>query len=174
MFLEGMWNATLSDSNEPLVENDVLNYMLSNHSLLISKPDLVQDNIEDNTSQNNDSSEFDNSSQTNQTVEGNNSAEVNSSDTNQSNGETTDPVFEEQGNDDSSGGIQAPMSEEQLESDLISDNSLIYTGISTITLVFVGLIMLFRMRRRRKKKASIEQVPLMDNMQKTNIHQIGE
>ena len=165
MFLEGMWNATLSDSNEPLVENDVLNYMLSNHSLLISKPDLVQDNIEDNTSQNDDSSEFDNSSQTNQTVEGNNSTEGNSTDTNRSNGEITEPVFEEQENDDSSGGIQAPVSEEQLESDLISDNSLIYTGISTITLVFVGLIMLFRMRRRRKKKASIEQVPLMDNMQ---------
>ena len=135
MFLEGNWEADIVNSEGPLATSHNIQYMLSNASLGAKKIVFIPEDETTIDNQSNDDS-VDNNTDTNNTDTNNNNPIVNNSDTN---------------NDGNSGIVNSP-SDEELDSELSSESALIYTGISCLTVLFVSMMFVMKVRKRRKAK----------------------
>jgi len=134
MFLEGNWEAEMVNSEGPLATSHNIQYMLSNASVGAEKIVFIPE----------DDSPIDNQSNGNQS---NDDPVVNNTDTNNDN-----PIVNNDTNNDDNSGIANSPSDDELDSELLNGNALIYTGISCLTILFVSMMFVMKIRKRRKAK----------------------
>ena len=130
MFLEGNWEAEIANSEGPLATSQNIQYMLSNASLGAKKIVFIP---EDDTTINNQSND---DPAANNTDANNNHSVVNNTDT----------------NNDGEQGIANSPSDEELDSELLSESALIYIGISCLSILFVSMLFIVKIKKRRRVK----------------------
>jgi hypothetical protein len=132
------------NSEGPLATSHNIQYMLSNASVGAEKIVFIPEDDSPIDNQSNGNQSNGNQSNGNQS---NDDPVVNNTDTNNDN-----PIVNNDTNNDDNSGIANSPSDDELDSELLNGNALIYTGISCLTILFVSMMFVMKIRKRRKAK----------------------